>query len=59
MAAVAVWVAATLYLAVLLAMHGRAHSLRPWPAQELLHDSWAHVAVQLAAVLPVSLTAFV
>lgn len=58
-AAVALWMAATLCLAALLAMHGRVHPLRLWPTRELLSGGWARAVVQLAAVLPIMLTAFV
>ena len=57
-AAVALWASITLYLAAILALSGRACVLRPWPAWELLHESWQHAMLQLAAVLPVLIMAF-
>ncbi|EFN52813.1 hypothetical protein CHLNCDRAFT_138482 [Chlorella variabilis] len=46
-AAVALWASITLYLAAILAL--------TW---ELLHESWQHAMLQLAAVLPVLIMAF-
>ena len=57
-AAVGLWAGATLYLAALLALTGRAHALRPWPAWELLHRPWQHAALEIGATLPVILLAF-
>lgn len=59
MAALSLWVGATLYLAAVLALKGTAHALRPWPAAELLAGQpWQRAALQIVAALNVVLLAF-
>lgn len=57
-AAMCLWAGATLYLAAELALRGKAHPLHPWPAPQLHRLPWQRAALEMAAVPPVVLTAF-